>query len=60
LPKPPKHEAPLTIKFPDLDKTSAEWLKINGLKGIKSPERAGPGRLTRHGTFKTSQAMPQS
>ncbi|XP_063141980.1 von Willebrand factor A domain-containing protein 3A isoform X1 [Rattus norvegicus] len=32
LPKPPKHEAPLTIKFPDLDKTSAEWLKINGLK----------------------------
>uniref|UniRef100_A0A8C6I838 von Willebrand factor A domain containing 3A n=1 Tax=Mus spicilegus TaxID=10103 RepID=A0A8C6I838_MUSSI len=35
LPKPPKHEAPLTIKFPDLDKTSAEWLKINGLKAKK-------------------------
>nr|XP_034372547.1 von Willebrand factor A domain-containing protein 3A [Arvicanthis niloticus] len=35
LSKPPKHEAPLTIKFPDLDKTSAEWLKINGLKAKK-------------------------
>nr|XP_048316113.1 von Willebrand factor A domain-containing protein 3A isoform X2 [Myodes glareolus] len=35
LPKPPRHEAPLTIKFPDLDKTSAEWLKINGLKAKK-------------------------
>ncbi|CAO2583081.1 von Willebrand factor A domain-containing protein 3A [Lemmus lemmus] len=35
LPKPPSHEAPLTIKFPDLDKTSAEWLKINGLKAKK-------------------------
>ncbi|KAL6087754.1 hypothetical protein STEG23_008054, partial [Scotinomys teguina] len=35
LPKPPKHEAPLTIKFPDLDKTSAEWLKVNGLKAKK-------------------------
>ncbi|CAH6793035.1 Vwa3a [Phodopus roborovskii] len=35
LPKPPKHEAPLTIKFPDLEKTSAEWLKVNGLKAKK-------------------------
>ncbi|MEJ1273892.1 von Willebrand factor A domain containing 3A [Cricetulus griseus] len=35
LPKPPKHESPLTIKFPDLDKTSAEWLKVNGLKAKK-------------------------
>ncbi|XP_070424557.1 von Willebrand factor A domain-containing protein 3A isoform X4 [Equus przewalskii] len=35
LPKPPKHEAPLTIEFPNLDKTSAEWLKINGLKAKK-------------------------
>ncbi|XP_052568570.1 modulator of smoothened protein isoform X6 [Peromyscus californicus insignis] len=35
LPKPPKHEAPLTIEFPDLDKTSAEWLKVNGLKAKK-------------------------
>ncbi|KAM7329264.1 hypothetical protein ACRRTK_010877 [Alexandromys fortis] len=35
LPKPPSHEAPLAIKFPDLDKTSAEWLKINGLKAKK-------------------------
>ncbi|XP_059548033.1 von Willebrand factor A domain-containing protein 3A [Myotis daubentonii] len=32
LPKPPKHEAPLTIEFPNLDKTSAEWLKVNGLR----------------------------
>ncbi|XP_051003135.1 von Willebrand factor A domain-containing protein 3A [Acomys russatus] len=35
LPKPPKHEAPLKIKFPDLDKTSAEWLKVYGLKAKK-------------------------
>ncbi|KAM6155214.1 von Willebrand factor A domain-containing protein 3A [Rhynchocyon petersi] len=35
LPKPPKHEGPLTIEFPDVDKTSAEWLKINGLKAKK-------------------------
>ncbi|XP_026371360.1 von Willebrand factor A domain-containing protein 3A isoform X1 [Ursus americanus] len=35
LPKPPKHEGPLTIEFPNLDKTSAEWLKINGLKAKK-------------------------
>ncbi|XP_008572457.1 PREDICTED: von Willebrand factor A domain-containing protein 3A, partial [Galeopterus variegatus] len=35
LPKPPKHEAPLTIEFPNLDKTSAEWLKVNGLKAKK-------------------------
>ncbi|XP_023569112.1 von Willebrand factor A domain-containing protein 3A [Octodon degus] len=35
LPKPPKHDAPLTIEFPDLEKTSTEWLKINGLKAKK-------------------------
>ncbi|XP_025772437.1 LOW QUALITY PROTEIN: von Willebrand factor A domain-containing protein 3A [Puma concolor] len=35
LPKPPKHEGPLTIEFPNLEKTSAEWLKINGLKARK-------------------------
>ncbi|XP_019505469.1 PREDICTED: von Willebrand factor A domain-containing protein 3A isoform X2 [Hipposideros armiger] len=35
LPKPPKHEAPLTIEFPNLEKTSAEWLKVNGLKAKK-------------------------
>ncbi|XP_029805813.1 von Willebrand factor A domain-containing protein 3A [Suricata suricatta] len=35
LHKPPKHEGPLTIEFPNLDKTSAEWLKINGLKAKK-------------------------
>ncbi|XP_005405117.1 PREDICTED: von Willebrand factor A domain-containing protein 3A isoform X3 [Chinchilla lanigera] len=35
LPKPPKHDAPLTIEFPGLEKTSAEWLKINGLKAKK-------------------------
>ncbi|ELK37864.1 von Willebrand factor A domain-containing protein 3A [Myotis davidii] len=34
LPKPPKHEAPLTIEFPNLDKTSAEWLKVNGLRAF--------------------------
>ena len=39
LSKPPKHEDPLTIAFPDLDKTSAEWLKTNSLKG-KSPKKA--------------------
>ncbi|MBZ3870749.1 von Willebrand factor A domain-containing protein 3A, partial [Sciurus carolinensis] len=41
LPKPTRHDAPLSIEFPNLDKTSAEWLKINGLKG-KSPKRAEP------------------
>ncbi|XP_045398716.1 von Willebrand factor A domain-containing protein 3A [Lemur catta] len=35
LPKPPKHEAPLRIEFPNLDSTSAEWLKVNGLKAKK-------------------------
>uniref|UniRef100_A0A2K5DXB7 von Willebrand factor A domain containing 3A n=1 Tax=Aotus nancymaae TaxID=37293 RepID=A0A2K5DXB7_AOTNA len=35
LPKPPKHDAPLTIEFPNLDKTSAEWLKVNSLKAKK-------------------------
>ncbi|XP_054549899.1 von Willebrand factor A domain-containing protein 3A [Talpa occidentalis] len=35
LPKLPKHEAPLTIEFPSLDKTSAEWLKLNGLRAKK-------------------------
>ncbi|XP_076997692.1 von Willebrand factor A domain-containing protein 3A [Tamandua tetradactyla] len=35
LPKPPKHESPLTIEFPNLDKTSTEWLKVNGLKAKK-------------------------
>ncbi|KAF6272538.1 von Willebrand factor A domain containing 3A [Rhinolophus ferrumequinum] len=35
LPKPPKHEAPLTIEFPNLEKTSAEWLKVNGLRAKK-------------------------
>ncbi|XP_058536234.1 von Willebrand factor A domain-containing protein 3A isoform X1 [Ochotona princeps] len=35
LPKPPKHQAPLTIEFPNLDKTSAEWLKVNSLKAKK-------------------------
>eukprot|EP00069_Balaena_mysticetus_P019325 bmy_12043T0 len=35
LPKPPKHEDPLTIEFPNLDKTSAEWLKTNSLKAKK-------------------------
>ncbi|XP_024903051.1 von Willebrand factor A domain-containing protein 3A [Pteropus alecto] len=35
LPKPPKHEAPLTIEFPNLERTSAEWLKVNGLKAKK-------------------------
>ncbi|KAG3259467.1 von Willebrand factor A domain containing 3A [Ictidomys tridecemlineatus] len=35
LPKPTRHDAPLSIEFPNLDKTSAEWLKINGLKAKK-------------------------
>ncbi|XP_023979382.2 von Willebrand factor A domain-containing protein 3A [Physeter macrocephalus] len=35
LPKPPKHEDPLTIEFPNLNKTSAEWLKTNSLKAKK-------------------------
>ncbi|XP_057342997.1 von Willebrand factor A domain-containing protein 3A isoform X2 [Manis pentadactyla] len=35
LPKSPKHEAPLIIEFPNLEKTSAEWLRINGLKAKK-------------------------
>ncbi|XP_066239546.1 von Willebrand factor A domain-containing protein 3A [Saccopteryx leptura] len=35
LPNPPKHEAPLTIEFPNSDTTSAEWLKVNGLKAKK-------------------------
>nr|XP_031288930.1 von Willebrand factor A domain-containing protein 3A [Camelus dromedarius] len=35
LPKPPKHEAPLTIEFPNLARTSAEWLKTNSLKAKK-------------------------
>uniref|UniRef100_A0ACB8FL74 Uncharacterized protein n=1 Tax=Sphaerodactylus townsendi TaxID=933632 RepID=A0ACB8FL74_9SAUR len=36
LPKPPNHEGPLVIRIPDfLVKTSAEWLKTNGLKGKK-------------------------
>lgn len=41
LPKPPKHEDPLMIEFPNLDMTSAEWLKTNSLKG-KSPEWEEP------------------
>ncbi|XP_073071558.1 von Willebrand factor A domain-containing protein 3A isoform X2 [Manis javanica] len=35
LPKSPKHEAALIIEFPNLEKTSAEWLRINGLKAKK-------------------------
>ncbi|XP_004855967.1 von Willebrand factor A domain-containing protein 3A isoform X2 [Heterocephalus glaber] len=35
LPKAPKHDAPLIVEFPNLEKTSAEWLKINGLKAKK-------------------------
>uniref|UniRef100_A0AC11CJM2 von Willebrand factor A domain containing 3A n=1 Tax=Ovis aries TaxID=9940 RepID=A0AC11CJM2_SHEEP len=35
LPKPPKHEDPLMIEFPNLDMTSAEWLKTNSLKAKK-------------------------
>ncbi|KAJ8798593.1 hypothetical protein J1605_016396 [Eschrichtius robustus] len=30
-----EHEDPLTIEFPNLDKTSAEWLKTNSLKAKK-------------------------
>ncbi|XP_049644109.1 von Willebrand factor A domain-containing protein 3A [Suncus etruscus] len=33
--KPPKHEDPLTIAFPNLEKNSAEWLKTYGLKAKK-------------------------
>ncbi|XP_038619293.1 von Willebrand factor A domain-containing protein 3A [Tachyglossus aculeatus] len=33
LPKPPKHDSPLKIETPNfLTKTSADWLKTNGLK----------------------------
>ncbi|EMP34967.1 von Willebrand factor A domain-containing protein 3A [Chelonia mydas] len=36
LPKPPKHEGPLVIQMPSfLAKTSAGWLKTNGLKAKK-------------------------
>uniref|UniRef100_A0A8C3ST01 von Willebrand factor A domain containing 3A n=1 Tax=Chelydra serpentina TaxID=8475 RepID=A0A8C3ST01_CHESE len=36
LPKPPKHEGPLVIQMPSfLVKTSAGWLKTNGLKAKK-------------------------
>ncbi|KAM6245004.1 von Willebrand factor A domain-containing protein 3A isoform 4-T4 [Spheniscus humboldti] len=36
LPKPPKHEGPLVIQTPCvLAKTSADWLKTNGLKAKK-------------------------
>ncbi|XP_054992066.1 von Willebrand factor A domain-containing protein 3A [Sorex araneus] len=35
LPKPPRHEDPLTIEFPNLDKNSTEWLKTYGLKAKK-------------------------
>uniref|UniRef100_A0A8C3I458 von Willebrand factor A domain containing 3A n=1 Tax=Chrysemys picta bellii TaxID=8478 RepID=A0A8C3I458_CHRPI len=36
LPKPPKHEEPLVIQMPSfLAKTSAAWLKTNGLKAKK-------------------------
>uniref|UniRef100_A0A8D0GAN6 von Willebrand factor A domain containing 3A n=1 Tax=Sphenodon punctatus TaxID=8508 RepID=A0A8D0GAN6_SPHPU len=36
LPKPPKHEGPLVIQTPSfLSKTSADWLKSNGLKAKK-------------------------
>ncbi|KAM8777563.1 von Willebrand factor A domain-containing protein 3A [Rhynchonycteris naso] len=34
-PKPPKHEAPLTIEFPNSEETSAEWLRVNSLKAKK-------------------------
>lgn len=56
LPKPPKHEDPLMIEFPNLDMTSAEWLKTNSLKG-KSPEREEPKMQTndrRHEPFGAS------
>lgn len=43
VPKPPKHEAPLTIEFPNLEKTSAEWLKVHSLKG---EPQTGPRSLT--------------
>uniref|UniRef100_A0A803SYR8 von Willebrand factor A domain containing 3A n=1 Tax=Anolis carolinensis TaxID=28377 RepID=A0A803SYR8_ANOCA len=36
LPKPPRHESPLVIQIPNLlTKSSAEWLKMNGLKARK-------------------------
>ncbi|XP_074866600.1 von Willebrand factor A domain-containing protein 3A [Carettochelys insculpta] len=36
LPKPPRHEGPLVIQMPSfLAKTSAGWLKANGLKAKK-------------------------
>ncbi|XP_062999114.1 von Willebrand factor A domain-containing protein 3A [Elgaria multicarinata webbii] len=36
LPKPPKHESLLAIRIPNLlAKTSAEWLKTNGLRAKK-------------------------
>ncbi|XP_032657999.1 von Willebrand factor A domain-containing protein 3A isoform X7 [Chelonoidis abingdonii] len=36
LPKPPKHEGPLVVQMPSfLAKTSAGWLKTNGLKAKK-------------------------
>ncbi|OWK11124.1 hypothetical protein Celaphus_00006997 [Cervus elaphus hippelaphus] len=35
LPKPPKHEDPLMIEFPNLDMTSTEWLKTHSLKAKK-------------------------
>ncbi|XP_077172811.1 von Willebrand factor A domain-containing protein 3A isoform X1 [Paroedura picta] len=36
LPKPPNHEGPLVMQIPDfLAKSSAEWLKTNGLKAKK-------------------------
>ncbi|XP_053551113.1 von Willebrand factor A domain-containing protein 3A [Bombina bombina] len=36
LPKPPNHDGPLNIEIPSfLPKTSAEWLKKNGLKAKK-------------------------
>ncbi|XP_067318576.1 von Willebrand factor A domain-containing protein 3A [Anolis sagrei] len=36
LPKPPRHESPLVIQIPNLlTKSSAEWLKTNGLKAKK-------------------------
>ncbi|KAG2455292.1 VWA3A protein, partial [Polypterus senegalus] len=36
LPKPPMHDRPLSIEMPNfLPKTSADWLKTNGLKAKK-------------------------
>ena len=62
LSKPPKHEDPLMIEFPNLDMTSAEWLKTNSLKG-KSPEREEPKmQMTdwRHEPFGASWVVPQT